>query len=434
MAREVFRFVIGALIAALLVMAGAIWAVSQAGAAGATDDAELVTSLDAHAVVQPLLTPALLAGDAAAIQTLDTAVHQRILGARVVRVKVWAAQGDVVYSDAHALIGQRFTLGGDELQSLRTGNPHTALSNLNEPENRFERSFGSLVEAYVPVTATGGTRLLFETYQPESAVHVNDARIWTGLLPILVAALFLFLLVQLSLAWRLGHRLERGVQERTALLQRAIESSDTERRLIASDLHDGPVQNLTAVSLTLSAAAARLGGDAAPEVDRQDLVGVLSAAKEEARAAIHELRNLIVEIAPPDLSNSGLVPALDRLLAAARDTGLRTEFDSAGQLELTPEVTALVYRVAQESVRNVVKHAHATSVTATLRLQEDGMVSLDVWDDGVGFSQEDLLRRRYEGHIGLSLLRDRAIESGAAFEIDSKPGGGTRVGVRVRNA
>ncbi len=132
--REVLLFVVGCTLAAgddrrPQLLAGPI----RAATAEATNDAETVTQIDAHGIVQPLLTPALLAGSPAAIHALDTAVTEGVLGNRVVRVKIWTAAGTIVYSDEHALIGETFVLGDDESEALESGNTDSEVSDLSRP-------------------------------------------------------------------------------------------------------------------------------------------------------------------------------------------------------------------------------------------------------------------------------------------------------------
>jgi two-component system NarL family sensor kinase len=275
--------------------------VNSAATAQAINDAEVITQIDGRGIVAPLLTPALLAGDPEAISRLNSVVVGRVLSSRAVRVKVWTAAGTVVYSDARRLIGETFNLGDEEQAALEDGSTDSEMSDLSRPENRFERSFGSLVEVYLPVRAVDGTKLLFETYQRDSAIQADQQRIWSGIFPALVAGLALLFIVQIPLSWRLARRLQRSSRDRAALLQRAIDSSETERWRIAGDLHDGPVQNLTAVSLTLGSAAMRLSDPQRQAPTRDELVSVMESASAESRTAIRELRTMIMEIAPPDL-------------------------------------------------------------------------------------------------------------------------------------
>ncbi|MGA7989039.1 MAG: sensor histidine kinase [Candidatus Dormiibacterota bacterium] len=432
--REVLLFVFGCMLAAGVIGGLSFWQVNGAATAEAINDAETVTQIDAHGIVQPMLTPSLLAGAPASIQVLDAVVHGGVIGGRVVRVKIWTAAGTVVYSDEHALIGETFALGVDEREALDAGETRSEVSDLTRPENRFERSFGSLVEVYLPITATNGTKLLFETYQLKTALQADQTRVWNGIFPSLVAGLALLFIVQVPLSWRLARRLQRSSLERAVLLQRAIDSSETERWRIAGDLHDGPVQNLTAVSLTLGSAAMRLANPSREHPSHEELVSVMQTASEESRTAIRELRTMIMEIAPPDLDRGGLGAAIERLAAVARENGIEVvvEVDPAAKT-LPMRDTALIYRTAQEGIRNVVKHAHATRLLVRL-LQMPGGMNLEIIDDGDGFSPDQLTGRQQAGHMGLSLLQERVAEAGASLTIDSMPGHGTSIRLRVARA
>jgi signal transduction histidine kinase len=429
--REVLLFVVGCALAAVMIAGLSFWQVNRAATAEAINDAETITQIDAHGIVAPLLTSAVLAGAPNAIQALDSAVTGGVLGNRVVRVKIWTAAGTIVYSDEHRLIGETFALGAEESDALESANTHSEVSDLSRPENRFERSFGSLVEVYLPVKATNGTKLLFETYQLETALQADQARVWNGIFPALIAGLGLLFLLLVPLSWRLARRLQRSSKDRALLLQRAIDSSETERWRIAGDLHDGPVQNLTAVSLTLGSAAMRLSNPERAQPSRDELVAVMQTASEESRTAIRELRTMIMEIAPPDLDRGGLGAALERLASIAGEHGLGVVVDvDACARTLAMDDTALVYRTAQECMRNAVKHAHASKLLVRLAPTRDG-VTLEITDDGQGFSPDELRRRRQNGHVGLKLLEERVAEAGATLGIRSAQGQGTTVRLRI---
>jgi two-component system, NarL family, sensor kinase len=432
--REVLLFVAGCTLAAGVIGGLSFWQVNRAATADAITNAETITQIDAHGIVQPLLTPALLAGSPAAIHLLDTTVTGHVLGSRVARVKIWTAAGTIVYSDQHALIGETFPLGSDEREALDAGLTRAEVSDLSEPENRFERSFGTLVEVYLPVRAGDGTQLLFETYQFDTALRADQQRIWNGIFPALVAGLGLLFVAQVPLSWRLARRLQRSSQDRAVLLQRAIDSSETERWRIAGDLHDGPVQNLTAVSLTLGSAAMRLANPERQQPSHDELISVMQSASEESRTAIRELRTMIMEIAPPDLDRGGLGPALERLAGVGREHGLLVLVDvDASARGLSMDDNALIYRTAQESIRNVLKHANASKVLVRLRSVPHG-VTLEVIDDGQGFSTDDLRRRQQDGHVGLALLEERVAEARATLAITSAPGSGTSIRLQLARA
>jgi signal transduction histidine kinase len=358
-------------------------------------------------LVETALTEGVLEGEPGALRALDDLVQGQILGESVVRVKLWRPDGTILYSDEPRLIGQRFELGAEEAELFETGGADAELSDLTDPENRYERQEGKLLEAHTPIRTPDGTPVLFETYQRFSAVSASATRILRTLAPPLLAALGVLLLIQLPLAYGLARRLQRGHAERERLLARAIEASESERRRIAADLHDGVVQDLAGVAFGLAPMAAQATGDDAK---------VLNDSVERLRQGVRDLRTLLVEIHPPRLESAGLEAALDDLLSPLRAAGLHTE------LRVQPgRHDALVHRVAREALRNVAEHAGAARVEVVVTPWD-----LTVTDDGRGFDPA----RREQGHFGLSLLSDLAAEAGATLDVRSEPGAGTTVEMR----
>jgi signal transduction histidine kinase len=394
----------------------------------AIGEAKRITRIVGQGVVEPHLAPAVIAGDDRAVADLDGVVRREVLTQGVVRVKVWDASGRIVYSDARQLIGRRFGLDGAERKVLLTGSGVVAdVSNLDEPEQATERRLhvGRLLEVYVPLRAAGGQQLLFESYLPYSLVSEGTNRLVRAFAPWLLAALLLLWVAQLPLALSMGRRLRRRQLEREVLLQRAIESSDLERRRIARDLHDGAVQNLVAVAYVLAA------DDAAAERE-PGRGGALTISRPAAvvRETIRELRTLLVDIYPPNLHQSGLRAALEDVVAPLVTSGVTVELDVPHDLELPHAAEALLFRVAQEAVRNAHAHAHAERVEVSVSTGA-GRARLTVRDDGDGFVVGEALARMREGHLGLRLVAGLAHESGGRLDVDSAQGEGTSVTVEV---
>jgi two-component system, NarL family, sensor kinase len=295
------------------------------------------------------------------------------------------------------------------------------ISDLSRPENRFERRAGKLLEVYLPVHTPSGRPLLFESYLRYSSVVADGRDIWRSFAPALLAALVALWLLQVFPALSLARRLESDQRDREALLLRAIEASDTERRRIAADLHDGVVQDLAGIALGLAARAERAEGEEA---------AALRSAAGGTRESMRRLRSLLVEIYPPNLSTTGLEPALADLVAPLTARGVFTRVEVDPELELAPEAEQLVFRTAQEALRNVLAHAGASRADVRVT-RSDGRARLVVDDDGRGFTPEQAERRRAEGHLGLDLLRDRARDLGGRLEVDSEPGRGTTVTLEV---
>ncbi len=421
----VARFALGGLIALAVVGVISFFVTKDIGRSEALKHAREVTRIVGRGIVEPHLTRGLIRGDPEALAGFDRIVRRRVLQDPIVRVKLWTQSGRLAYSDEPRLIGRRYPLGSDEVASLRTGEVASDISDLSLPENRYERGHGDLLEVYLPVNGPRGEPLLFEAYQRFSTVAASGREIWLAFAPALLVALVVLELAQLPLASSMANRIRRGSRDREALLQRAVDASDAERRRIAADIHDGIVQDLAGLSYSLAAAAERTGSgqETAP-------AETLRRGAEAARQSVRELRSLLVEIYPPSLQRGGLEAALSDLLAPLEGRGIRTDLELPDRLEIAPEKEALLFRTAQEAIRNAVDHAEARQVEVRVR-SEPSTVSLLIADDGKGFVPGRPARGPAEGHLGLSLLRDLADDARGKLEIDSAPGAGTRVHLEV---
>jgi two-component system NarL family sensor kinase len=153
---------------ALLVVVATIGAIAlrQVATGEALHDARSVTVAFGLGVLREQITPGVLRGDAAALDGVDRAVRERMLGKPIVRLKVWTPRGRIVYSDARALIDRTFALSKEMRAALGHDGVRAEVSNLSLPEKRFERRFGRLVEVYLPLRLAGGERVLVEGLPP----------------------------------------------------------------------------------------------------------------------------------------------------------------------------------------------------------------------------------------------------------------------------
>ena len=424
--RAVATFAVSAVVAVVLVGVIEFFVFRQAGIDESIRVARTLSATVGRGIVEPELSNGVASGDPKAIAALDRVVRQRVLGRSIVRVKLWDASGRIVYSDEPRLVGVRYGLGADELEALDGNGVDAELSDLSRPENRFERPFGQLLEVYLPVHTPDGTPLLFETYQPYRDVAETGRRVWSGVIPALVIGLVFLALIQVPLAWRMARNIERGRIDRERLLRRALEASTAERRRIAGDLHDGVVQEFAGLSMSLSAAA-----EAAETEGAAGAASALRSGADRTRHGMRQLRTLLVEIYPPSLHTAGLEPALSDLLAPLAARGIATNLEVEPGVEADRATEALVFRTAQEALRNVQAHAEAGGVEVRLRRGGQGKLVLTVRDDGRGFGAEDLDRSGGEGHMGLPLLAGLAEEAGGRLDVDSDPGLGTVVRLEV---
>jgi signal transduction histidine kinase len=420
----VLVFAASGLVALVVLAVLATVAVRRVAAAEAVENARALAELTGSRIVEPELTPGVADRDPTALARLDIVVRERALGDTVVHVRLWAPDGRIVYADQRRLIGGRYPLGDDERRVLREGGVDSRDTDLSRPENRLVRRDSRLIEVFLPVRTQDGRPLLYEQYVLHSAVAADRRALYRELALPLLAALVLLWAVQLPLAASLARRLQREQERREALLVRAAEASQEERRRIAADLHDRVVQDLAGIAFRLEAAAQRVpaGSPELADTVRQSAAGT--------RASMRRLRSLLVEIYPPRLREAGLEAALADTLSPAAFRSVETTLDVAPDLDLDADVEALVFRTAQEAVRNALAHAHAAHIGVTVG-RSNGRVRLVVADDGRGFGGEEADSRRREGHLGLSLLADLASSAGGTLAVDSLPGSGTRVTLEV---
>ena len=373
-----------------------------------------------HGVIQSRLTLGVVDGHPAAVRRLDQVVRERVLSGVIVRVKIWTAEGRIVYSDEPRLIGRVFPVDKDLRRALASDKVQAQLSDLEGAENVFERPLGRLVEVYLPLRGPNGERLVAETYQRADRIEGARRRIVRAFTPVLLVALLALALAQTPLAWWLTRRLRAHWREREELAQAVHEATDEERRRIAHDLHDGVVQDLAGSAYELRSTADRLATTAESDVHR-----VLRRGADVSRESMAVLRTLLVDLRSPDDPGS-IAASLETLARPLRARGL--DVTVVADIEIEPEgaMNELLYRAAREALRNVARHAGAKRVTVELRASERE-ARLVIVDDGRGMDAAELAERRAVGHLGLVLLTERVHAYGGQLSISSQPGEGTRV-------
>jgi len=211
-----------------------------------------------------------------------------------------------------------------------------------------------------------------------------------------------------TVAVDLSHRVAQDA------LRRVVSAQEAERRRLARELHDETGQALTSILLGLRAVEEAEG--------EPQLGAAIKEVRDLVRSTLRDVRRLAVELRPTALDDFGLVPALERLTEGfAEQTGLSVDFQAsltAGRLPT--EIETALYRIVQESLTNIVKHARAGSVSVVLTRKEDA-VSVVVEDDGVGFEPG----RPRDGGLGLLGMQERVALLGGRLAIESRPGAGT---------
>jgi len=198
-----------------------------------------------------------------------------------------------------------------------------------------------------------------------------------------------------------------------------------ERNRLARELHDATTQTLFSLRLAVETAAALVATDPARAATELD------AARSLVDATFAELRALVFELRPPTLDADGLVTTVRKHLeVAGRAHGLQVQLTAQGADELSPQTEREVFRIVQEAVTNVLRHARASTLEVDLAF-DPGRVTLTVRDDGVGFDPAArLIRSR---RLGLTSMRERARALGGRLTVESAPGKGTTVLAEVPN-
>jgi two-component system NarL family sensor kinase len=387
----------------------------------AVNDAATRTDLLVDTTVQPALADGLLTFDPTATAAFAKVIKAHVLGDAIVRVKLWTPEGRIVYSDESRLIGQTFPLDADERSAFNPARTRAGVTDVGRPENRYEQSFGKLLEVYRPVWTPAGKPLLFETYSRYQSVSARSSQLVRGFAGITLSSLLLFIVLLAPVLFTLLRRLRRAQANREALLQHAVHASADERRRIAATVHDGVVQELVATSFALSGKAEQAAAAGAQQ-QAQDL----HAAAASVRSNIGSLRSLLVDIYPQNLRSAGLPAAIEDLANMLRTRGIdvAVQVDDQAARRLDENAARLVFQIAQECLRNVVKHADAHRVCVSLH-GDFPAYRLDVTDDGAGFDVAKVLSREPDNHFGLRLIADLASGAGARLGVASALGRGT---------
>jgi two-component system sensor histidine kinase UhpB len=213
--------------------------------------------------------------------------------------------------------------------------------------------------------------------------------------------------------------LDRLETERRESARAALSIQESERGRVARELHDEVGQTLTAMLLQIEGLATEVPDEVRDEVEE---------LRETARTGAEDVRRIAQRLRPEALDELGLYSALAALAAGFADQAhVATERRIARDLPLTQEEELVVYRVAQEALTNIARHAHAQH--AVLRLdEEDGSVVLRIDDDGAGAEPTELM-----SSYGIRGMRERAMLIGGTLSVESEPGGGTHVELRIPN-
>jgi signal transduction histidine kinase len=203
------------------------------------------------------------------------------------------------------------------------------------------------------------------------------------------------------------------------LLRRALRLQEDERRRIASEIHDA-VSPLITGALYQTRALQMSNGGTTPE----KRIEMLQSTNTLLERASEELHGVIFDLRPPDLDDIGVVAAIEAYVSTIQRTGLEARLEVIGELPpQTPEVRLSIYRIVQEALHNVLRHASADEAVVRIEYEHD-LLRVTIRDNGAGFDPETAVRPT---SLGLMSMRERAAAIGASFSIISRPGAGTAI-------
>ena len=396
------------------------WLFQRTSERSAIEEFARTDKISGRSVLEPFISDEVLAGDPQALDRLAAAGTSLIRDGGAVHISVWSQDGELLWSDIGGLDGHEIAVDpeirthaiqfdGDERSLLSSQGTQVELQSLiGDSSGLAMVDFGSRTPSGEPVVV--------EILYPADLLGDLASQERDRFRPLLLLGLGLLIIAQLPLAIALSHRRKALAAQHEQLVRRSVTTSDNERRRIAAEVHDGPVQDLIGIAMGLSAAT-----ESAPAPlndDLRDLAG-------EARSTVRSLRSLLNNIYPVDVPADGWVGGLDPMVDALRERGVAVDID-VPQVKLAPTSELLMLRVGREALRNVSAHSDASHVGIKLA-RVGSAVTLDIVDDGVGFDDEVASSQRHAGHLGLQLLYDLAEDTGATLLIDSEPGKGTKV-------
>jgi signal transduction histidine kinase len=442
----VTRFAAASLIVFLVIGAGLSMLISRQLVDRERQNAEAHAEFVTNAILRYELSPQ----DLSFLAPMKGARYEEVLGfvqARILQyplvlVKIWRSDGTVVFSNDQRLVGRTFQPLGDELRrAFQTGRTFSLVgSTRDEAENKEVQQLPDRVlETYVPVFIFQGRNqgppvAVVETYTDYAVVQAQLDKVLRTVLVMLVCGLAVLFLLLLPIARRVSKRLEqqtvqlgellsreKAVQsERRGLLDRTLRAAEEERTRLSAELHDGPVQRLARIGYGLERVRMRRS-------HRNDEGGdeLLAEMQQAVFDEVGDLRRLMSRLRPPVLDQRGLEDAIrDRAEAIKHEFGIECVVEANLERRLAPGLETVLYRVSQEALTNVVKHAGARRARVGL-FRDNGTVILEVDDDGSGF--EAAGGTSGEDHFGLLAMRERVEMAGGTWLIESSPGQGTRI-------
>lgn len=218
------------------------------------------------------------------------------------------------------------------------------------------------------------------------------------------------------------------MQQRQLLGLRIIKAQEEERQRVARDIHDGPAQLMSNIVLKAELCERLI------DIDLDKTKEELKKLKEIVRISLKDVRNIIYDLRPMSLDDLGLIPTIERCLSSfEEETGICIDFKTAGNGDnLSPAISLTVYRIVQEAISNVKKHAYADNIIIKLNILGDEL-KLEINDDGRGFNVQDLKKHKKDINSGFGIIsmRERIELLNGTFNVSSRSGFGTKLFIKI---
>jgi signal transduction histidine kinase len=376
----------------------------------ARESFERLAVLVAGSVVGPVTTDALVRGEPAAVDLMARRVGSLVAADSISRVTVLDADGRRLWprESAGALPAARLSPG--ERRALQTR------SVVSSGDGDSPRT------AAVGVAGADGNPTLVDVTESAGATSASGS-IWNRYALPTIAALLLLEVVQIPFAYGVASRARRQRRAEAALAQAAADAVGAERRRVAGAVHDYVLPEMTGLAYGLD--ATRLGASGA-----QPPAVVLERTARGLRHCVDELRSMLSDRVQPRVPDVGLGEALRVLGDGLGGTDPTVSVQIDAPESLPQPVSELLYRCAQESLRNAVTHSRAEQVEIVIA-HDPGRVTMIIDDDGCGFDEVRLAERTAAGHLGLRTMGDLVAAGGGSLTTRSAPGQGTRLAITV---
>lgn len=408
------RFVALSLVALVAVAAMAVWASRNRALEDEMLEAHLAIEHVAFELVASSRSDGSVVESREATLTADLARDLR--SAHMTEALVVDETGTIVYALDPALVGQPSPGCVTDHHLHRDGG--TVVHSVEAAEVGLPSlPTGTLMASVTTYHSSGGEPLLLAAFGPESEFVEGWTEELLELAPPAIAGLVLLQLINFPLAWSMSKQTRASAEQRNRLLSLALMSGDRERRRIAQDLHDTVIPDLAGVSYAMESAGQ--GATDQSEVLLRRARGVLSRD-------LAYMRTLLASLIPAPVEHEPLATAVQALVPALSEVGVTTHVDLDPRLDdtdlVSPAARLIAYRVIREGLRNVARHARATTARVEATCAED-VISVRVQDDGVGLpaSPSD----GSDGHVGLQLLADETAEMGGRLTVRPAEGSGT---------